>query len=145
MATDAAESRRERRKRKRSQAPGPRPGGRGGNGGHPPGPGAANCTVCKNGRDCPFTSIQAAIAAAAPGSTIVVCDGQYNEDITFDKHLTLAAAAGAKVELDGSGKTSVVTVPHGVGVSLQGLEITDGAARSFGKTAGAERSTTRAT
>jgi hypothetical protein len=80
-------------------------GGHGGNNGGgnsgdaPPMSGAANCTVCDDEDECPSTSIQAAIAAARAGSTIVICKGHYNEDITISKSLTLAAAPGAKVEL----------------------------------------------
>ena len=80
----------------------------------------------------PSTSIQAAINAARAGATITVCDGAYKEVITINKNLTLAAAAGAEVKVDGSRKGSVVTVPQGVTAGLQGLEITDGGSTSHG-------------
>src|SRR5687767_3198260 len=104
VATDAADARRGRRKGKRSKAPRSRPDGGnapplGGGSGHPPEPGAANCTVCKNGRDCPFSSIQAAINAARAGATVTVCDGTYKEAIAIGKNLTLAAAAGDNVNV----------------------------------------------
>jgi parallel beta-helix repeat protein len=44
--------------------------------------------------DCPqatFTSIQAAVTAAPPGSTILVCPGLYNEFVSVTKPLTLWA------------------------------------------------------
>jgi predicted outer membrane repeat protein len=87
---------------------------------------AANCTVCDDLDDCPFTSIQAAIDAADAGDTIVICDGHYNEDITISKDLTLVAADGDEVEIDGTGDGSVVTVPAGVTSTVRGVKITDG-------------------
>lgn len=53
---------------------------------------AATLTVDDNGVECPaatFTTIQAAINAAAPTDTIQVCAGTYAEQININKPLTL--------------------------------------------------------
>jgi hypothetical protein len=49
---------------------------------------AAQWTVDNDRVQCPtaqFTSIQAAVTAAAPGDTIRVCPGTYNEEVDIDK------------------------------------------------------------
>jgi hypothetical protein len=89
-------------------------------------PGAAACTVCDDLDDCPFTSIQAAINAASAGATITICKGTYEENVTISRNLTLAADQGEDVELEGTGRGSVVTVPAGVTAFIQGLVITGG-------------------
>jgi hypothetical protein len=107
------------RRRKRRQQGRKRGGGR---------PRATPCTVCDDLDDCPFTSIQAAINAASAGATIVICEGTYEEDITISRNLTLAAQGrGPKnFELEGTGASSVVTVPAGVTATIQGLAISGG-------------------
>ena len=112
---EAAARKRRRRKRKRND-----------NNGSGGGLGATNCTVCDDEDDCPFTSIQAAITAAAAGDTITICKGTYKEDITINKDLSLVADQGEDVTLKGTGDGSVVTVPAGVKASIQGMVITDG-------------------
>ncbi len=47
-------------------------------------------TVCA--KHCAFTSINAAIAAAAPGATITIGPGTYTENVVVDKPLTLQGA-----------------------------------------------------
>lgn len=61
-----------------------------------PGANAAPSTlvVDKDKVQCPnatFTSIQAAVSAAAPGDTVLVCPDLYTEDVTVDKALTVIA------------------------------------------------------
>jgi nitrous oxidase accessory protein NosD len=53
-------------------------------------------TVCSSG--CPYTSIQAAINAAAPGATITIAAGSYSENVVVNKPVTLK----------GSGNTTVI-------------------------------------
>jgi hypothetical protein len=91
-------------------------------------PRATPCTVCDDLDDCPFTTIQAAINAASAGATIVICEGTYEEDITISRNLTLAAQGrGPKnFELEGTGASTVVTVPAGVTATIQGLAISGG-------------------
>src|SRR5438105_5169738 len=54
--------------------------------------------------NCPeaeFTSIQAAVAAAAPGDKILVCAGTYHEQVTVPKNdLTIAARGNSENEAD---------------------------------------------
>ena len=45
----------------------------------------------------PTSFIQDAIDAAAPGDTIMVAEGEYEEDLNIDKSLTLQSADGAEV------------------------------------------------
>ena len=40
-----------------------------------------------------FSTISAAVAAANPGATIVVCPGTYVEDVTVEKPLTIVGSA----------------------------------------------------
>ena len=50
---------------------------------------AAQITVCGVGGD--YTTIQDAINAATGGETILVCPGDYNENITVDRALTIVS------------------------------------------------------
>jgi hypothetical protein len=50
--------------------------------------------VVSPGRRDAFTSIGAAVAAAAPGDTISVAAGRYEENVTLDKMVTLVAQDG---------------------------------------------------
>ena len=52
-----------------------------------------------------FTTIQAAVDAVAPGSTVKVCPGTYPEQITITKNLTLIGI------VSGTSDAAVVTVP----------------------------------
>jgi len=56
-----------------------------------------------------FTSIEAAVSAVTtvPGDIIVVCNGNYAEQVVIDKSLTIQAAASSQ------GDQAVVTVPPG--------------------------------
>jgi hypothetical protein len=68
-----------------------------------------NATPCVTTFSAHYTTIQAAVAAAASGATIDVCPGTYAEQVTISTPLTLrgvtntAANAGA----------SIVTIPNG--------------------------------
>lgn len=55
----------------------------------------STATVCGHG--CAFTSIQAAIDAAAPGATVTVGPGRYVENLVVDKPLTLEGAGPSTV------------------------------------------------
>ena len=51
------------------------------------------CDVCPSG--CFFTSLQAAIDAAAPGETIQLCAGIYDGDIVINQSVSLIGAGMA--------------------------------------------------
>lgn len=69
------------------------------------------------GRDVP--TIQAAVAAAPPNTTVVVPAGTYAEHVTIDKPLTLR---GENATLDGSGNGTVIQV-RADDVAVTGLTI----------------------
>ncbi len=66
-----------------------------------------------------YTTIGAAVTAAAPGDTIRVCPGTYPEQVTINKNLTLIGIAS------GTQDAAVVTVPGG-------LLVTNGVTDIFG-------------
>lgn len=78
-----------------------------------------------------FPTIQAAIAAAAPGDTVLVAAGIYRERIDFlGKEITVASTAGAAATtIDGSAAGRVVsfTTGEGRGSVLEGFTIRNGA------------------
>lgn len=87
------------------------------------------CDVCASG--CPFTSVQAAIDAASPGSTITLCAGAYIETVTIAKDMTLSGVGdgtdpASNTLLDGAGAGTVVTIAAGTVVSLKTLRVTGG-------------------
>ncbi|MFM9105367.1 MAG: hypothetical protein ACKOWF_01555 [Chloroflexota bacterium] len=57
---------------------------------------ACNAIVCAT---CTHQTVQAAIAAAAPGAIIDIGAGTYSEDLTIAKDLTLRACGGTRVVL----------------------------------------------
>ncbi|MEJ6398604.1 VCBS domain-containing protein [Yoonia sp. 208BN28-4] len=66
-----------------------------------------------------FTSIQAAITAAAVGDTITVVGGTYTEDLTLDKSLTIVADAGATVT---TGSITISPLADGSVVTIDGID-----------------------
>jgi pectin methylesterase-like acyl-CoA thioesterase len=70
--------------------------------------GASTLVVDDDGGDCPnadFATIQAAVTAAEPGTTILVCAGTYKEQVTITKSQLRLLAKGqpGDVVLDGFG------------------------------------------
>lgn len=97
----------------------------------PPSP----CSVCASG--CPFTSVQAAVAAASPGATITICPGVYTGNITINKNLALIGAGdeanpAAGTILNGGGVSRVIDIGAGLTVAIHGVRITGGAASGNG-------------
>lgn len=82
----------------------------------------------------PMRSINAALAKAIPGDSVIVRAGNYNEKVTFpkagrlEKLITLKAYAGEKAVIDGTGLTvsgqeALVTISNASYVVLEGFEI----------------------
>ena len=69
----------------------------------------------------PF-DLQAALAAAQPGDTIVVPAGRYAGPLVIDTPVTLVGAPGERPVIDAGGKGSVITV-NAPDVTIRGFEI----------------------
>ncbi len=71
-----------------------------------------------------YTTIEEAVAAAAPGSHIVVCPGTYNEGVLIDKPLVLS---GRNALIDASsssfGNGVQIVGPGGSGSTVEGFKI----------------------
>jgi hypothetical protein len=91
--------------------------------------GACACgDVCADG--CQFTTVQAAIDALPPGSTIRLCAGTYTP-FTVSKDVTLIGVGdgedpASNTVLDGQDSARVMFIDPGVTVTLQGLRVTRG-------------------
>jgi hypothetical protein len=75
------------------------------------------------GTSCTFptwNTIQMAVTAAAPGDTIVVCDGVYEEQVTINKNLTLLGSGNSEIKAPATIPPSgdVVTVTAGASVNM---------------------------
>ena len=100
---------------------------------------AANEVVGTKSASCPnaqFPTIQGAVNAAPPGSTIRICEGVYPEQVTINKALTLAGDSGAEIQptsmtanttdpSSGDGIAAIVLVEDTTDVNIHGL-IVDG-------------------
>ncbi len=78
----------------------------------------------------PYTSIQAAIAAASSGDTVLVHDGTYKENINFSgKAITVKSVNGAAktiIDANSSGRGVTFNSGEGSGSVLDGFTITNG-------------------
>ncbi len=77
--------------------------------------------------EAPFETISAAVAAAATGDTIEVCNGTYTEQITIAKSVTLKAGSGSGVTvrapLQMAGLRAIIHVTGPVMVTIEGLTV----------------------
>ena len=89
--------------------------------------------VCHDGTG-DHLGIQTALDAAPDGATVLICPGEYAEDLLLEgKGLTVASTDGASVTtVLGSGGGSVWTIRDADGVLLDGLTVTGGIAESGG-------------
>jgi len=90
---------------------------------------AKKVTVCVS--DCPFTSIQQAVDAAAPGDTVWInTEGVISESgILISKNLTLIGRGQAAtiIQPDGRGSGRIFHITGGASVRLEQLSIRDAA------------------
>jgi len=79
--------------------------------------------ICNSGTQ--FSTIQAAVNAASAGSTVLVCPGQYAEQVTINKALTLnglALGRSAVIVPPGGGFISNTSDVFGCGSACSGAE-----------------------
>jgi Chlamydia polymorphic membrane protein (Chlamydia_PMP) repeat len=76
---------------------------------------------------CTYSSVQAAIDAAASGDTIAIEQGTYDGPITISKIVTLEGAGASQTTIRGG--SPVLTVAGATLVTLEGLTITGGTAK----------------
>lgn len=88
--------------------------------------------VCASG--CAFTTVQAAIDAAAPGDTITLCAQTYTEDLAISEDLTIVGAGSGNggTILQGTGTDSVVTLSGSPTIEFRDVMITGGATEGVG-------------
>ncbi len=91
---------------------------------------AADWCVDPAGGSC-FTTIQAAVNAAAGGDTIAIHAGTYYEHVTVNKTLALVGAGADQTFVDGSGTGRVFEVTAD-GVSFSALTIQNGSTSGAG-------------
>lgn len=87
--------------------------------------------VDDDGADCPkadFTTIQAAVAAATPGDTILVCAGTYHERLSIAKDGLSLRAKGAPgdVVIDADLIGNGITISGATGVTIEGFTVREG-------------------
>jgi parallel beta-helix repeat protein len=72
-----------------------------------------------------FTTIGAAVSAAAPGSTIIVCPGVYDEGVLIGKQIVLDGEGGAVIDASSSplGNGVQIVGPGGSGSTVEGFKI----------------------
>jgi parallel beta-helix repeat protein len=72
-------------------------------------------------RSADYTTISAAVSAAAPGARIIVCPGTYTEGVTVSKQLTIS---GIHATVDATGQDNGFTLPTpAAGTSIEGFTI----------------------
>jgi hypothetical protein len=91
---------------------------------------AADLCVNQDGVTCPYSTIGAAITAAAPGDVIDVAAGTYVEKIVIDKPLTLSGAGMGQSIIDASSFTTlgnVIEITALIGnTKIKGFDIVTG-------------------
>ena len=92
--------------------------------------GAATHTVCASG--CDFTSIQAAIDAAASGDTISLAGETFTEPFTVTKSLTIQGTGAESTILQAAAAqelatSRVISVTEGVTITISGVTVRYGA------------------
>ncbi len=131
QAAARKQTKRQRRRRRRRRSRG---------GGGPVG--GVDCFVCESmsdGRNCRFTSIQAAIDAipeGAAGGTLAICAGTFKERISLSvsqTDLTIQGAGTSQTIIDADGEGSAITIGRDADfITIEFLTITGGKAEFGG-------------
>lgn len=90
--------------------------------------GATLCVSQKPNSGCPFTSVNAAVAAASSGDVIEVSQGTYHEDVVIGKAVSLIGANQSNTTIDATGLANGIYVdgidnPGLAGVAISGFTI----------------------
>jgi parallel beta-helix repeat protein len=96
--------------------------------------GEATSKNCDAGTDTPYTTINQAIADAAPGDKIIVCPGVYAEQIVVSMPLTITGVSGATIKpagtvvnssslATGAPISAIVLVQGTTAVTIDGLAV----------------------
>jgi nitrous oxidase accessory protein len=83
---------------------------------------ATHCVNTAGAGGC-YSSISAAVAAAAPGDTITVEQGTYNEDVTVTKSLSLVGANRENTVIDAAGMLNGITITNTRDVAVSGFTV----------------------
>jgi hypothetical protein len=75
-------------------------------------------------------TIGTAIGKASTGDTLLIAAGNYTENLTIDKDLTLTGVSAINTTIDGSGTQRVLTITAGVVVNINDMMIRNGNANS---------------
>ena len=87
---------------------------------------ASSATLCvsqKPSPGCPFTSINAAVAAASPGDVIQVSQGTYHEDVVIGKAVSLIGASQSNTTIDATGLANGIYVDGIDNTGLTGVVV----------------------
>jgi hypothetical protein len=84
---------------------------------------ADTLTVCSSG--CDHTTIAAAVAAAAPGDTVLITENQtVSASIAINKDITITGDDGVTITRAGTSANTFAIGPSGDGATISNLEIT---------------------
>ncbi len=83
-----------------------------------------------------YTTIQAAITAASPGSTIFVRQGIYYENVFVGKNVSLVGEDRHLTIIDGNGEGTVIDVSRAVNIGIYGFTIRNSSTNQVDPTAG---------
>ncbi len=91
----------------------------------------ANITVCSEG--CDYSSVKAAVFAAAPGDVVIVQSGRYYDHLNINKMITVKGVDSGRSMpiLDATGSGCPITISAD-GVVVEGMRLLNGGPNSSG-------------